>query len=218
MSEFSFNTTEQFDRHINCSVPSLSTLYDSIVSLSSFIIKDKSTVLDLGCSTGLFLNRLYNKNPLPRYVGYDISTQLLAQVEIDDDIALILQDISLQSFEIQNFNFASLIFTLQFLSYEDRLPLLKKLNAAMKPRGCVIVAEKILMPTPFLEAITSMSHYDFKSLEFSANEILLKERALRKIMLPLTSYENIRLFNLAGFTATPFWQTLNFKAWILMQA
>ena len=207
---------EEFDKHISSSIPAFNVLQESILSISRWFIKDNSIVLDFGCSTGSLLSKLHSINTKPSYIGFDISKELLTQIKVHEEIALICQDITEYEFRPPSFNLGLLIFTLQFLPLESRITLLKKLRSVMKPRSAILVAEKVYQESGFLEEVISMSHYDYKMKSFSAEEILLKQMELRKIMSPQTAYENAKMFANCGFEPTPIWQSLNFKAWILL--
>lgn len=222
--EFSFDTMEEFDKHISSSIPAFNHLQDFIVSISRYFIKDNSTVVDLGCSTGLLLRRLSKEvNSKAQMLGIDISSSILDKNNLPENILLISGDItSIYSPNGNRFeeepDLAFLIFTLQFIDPSSRLSLLKNLRSSMKPRAGLIIAEKIYTPTGREEEIISMAHYDYKRGFFSGDEILEKQLTLRRIMTPLTEEENVKLFNSSGFyNITPIWQSLNFKAWLIQK-
>lgn len=221
--EFSFDTMEEFDKHISSSIPAFNHLQDFIVSISRYFIKDNSTVVDLGCSTGLLLRRLSKEvSGKAQMFGIDISSSILDKNNLPDNIILTRGDISLifspESKWDYDIDLAFLIFTLQFIDPSSRLSLLKNLRSSMKPRAGLIIAEKIYTPTGREEEIISMAHYDYKRGFFSGDEILEKQMTLRRIMTPFTEEENIKLFNSAGFySITPIWQSLNFKAWLIQK-
>ena len=59
-ADFSFSNlgTENFDEHIDQSIPHYSTLNNNIVALSNYFIEGQTNVYDIGCSTGKLLRRL----------------------------------------------------------------------------------------------------------------------------------------------------------------
>ena len=228
MEKFDFNTMEEFDKHISSSIPAFKELQEFIVSLSTFFVKDASTVLDLGCSTGSLLVKLWKKNNMASYYGYDIAPNIIQQLDqLPVGVELILQDITelnpkgeigfAASKILPTYDLALLIFVLQFLPPSSRLPLLSNLRAAMVSGGGLIVAEKVYQDSGFLESVINSAHYDFKRKYFSPEEIWNKQETLRSIMMPFSDADNIAMFKAAGFSATPIWQSLNFKAWLLLK-
>lgn len=220
--QFSFDTMEEFDKHIGSSIPFFDAFREHTTSLASFYLKSqKPRVIDLGCSTGSLLLKFskefahYNG---AEFIGYDVSENIIKSIpNINSfNVNLFQKDITEEAFEPPAFDLAILSFTLQFLAIEARLPLLSKLRSAMKPLGAIMIAEKVFSPDSKTEEAISMAHYDFKLKTFSASEILEKQKDLRKIMAPLTEEQNLSMFYRAGFnTITPYWQSLNFKAWLL---
>ena len=52
---------KKFEKHINTSVPFYDVGHNIILELSSFFLMNNSSCLDIGCSTGLLLNRIKQK-------------------------------------------------------------------------------------------------------------------------------------------------------------
>jgi len=59
--KFSFSTVENFDEHINKSIPNYRSLINDVESLSQYFIEPKTNIVDIGCSTGIFIQRLAQK-------------------------------------------------------------------------------------------------------------------------------------------------------------
>ena len=53
--KFDKKVVQNFDKHINSSVPFYKISHDLTVKMSDFFIKDKSICYDLGCSNGNLL-------------------------------------------------------------------------------------------------------------------------------------------------------------------
>lgn len=221
---FSFATIEAFDAHIGQSIPGFAHLVDMVVGLASCHLSPWATVYDLGCSTGSLLVRLSAEfAPLDlNLVGYDIEPALLGQVaELYPATAgrCTLQDITLPEFRLYpGAGLVTSIFTLQFLPQYTRPALLRKVYDALRPGGAFIVAEKIYQDSGQLEQQFCFAGYDYKQRSFTPAQILSKQADLRHIMHPLTEAHNVALFRQAGFsTIVPFWQGLNFKAWLCIK-
>jgi tRNA (cmo5U34)-methyltransferase len=216
--EFSFSTVENFDNHINSSIPAYKTLIAEVLSLSTYFIKDNTNVIDLGCSTGKLLQSLIdsNKTTSVNYIGYDSSKNLYKQSECKHLIKM--QDITKHNFDICNSSFITSIFTAQFLNIDDRINLFNKVYNGLNSGGAFIISEKIYIENGFIQDLFNFSHYDMKRKVFSAEDILDKQISLRKIMYPLTSKENEKILKNCGFKYIHcFYQCLNFKAWIAIK-
>lgn len=211
--KFSFDTISDFDNHINLSIQNYSGLIEHIKNISTYFIKNNSNVYDIGCSTGKLLNELQEHNTLTnvKYIGIDKADNL---IEGNDKII----NMDLNDWVAKPFSFGLSIFTLQFLDINLRKQVLKELYDNLMPGGAIIVSEKIFMEDSIIQDTMNFAHYDFKRKNFTSDEILNKQVDLRYIMKPLKESQNIDMFNGAGFvTVEPIWQSLNFKAWLLIK-
>ena len=62
LSDWTFNgdVYKNFDDHINKSVPLYSETHNLYLNLSDFFLQEKSRIVDIGCSTGTFLSKIYD--------------------------------------------------------------------------------------------------------------------------------------------------------------
>lgn len=113
-TKFDFNTIENFDDHINKSIPNYDILWNSIISISEYFFVDNTNVYDLGCSISKLLKSLDIK--CFKY-GYDVAT-LLPQEEGFVNVNLN------EPFPLMNACVVYSIFTMQFLNpiYTTQLP------------------------------------------------------------------------------------------------
>lgn len=211
-TKFSFDTIDNFDEHISQSIPNYHLLADAICDLSTFFLQKDTQVVDLGCSTGRLLERIPFEGDK---IGIDISANLLPQSH--DNVGYIQKD--LRAFK--SFGQSSLIlslFTLQFLPYEDRPAILETVYDSLTEGGAFIWAEKVQEESGELEQIQTMAYYDFKRKAFTPEQILNKERDIRSMMKPNTSFRNQVMAENAGFTVgTMFWKFFNFEAWLYIK-
>lgn len=211
--KFSFDTIENFDDHINLSIQNYSGLIEHIKNISTYYIKENTTVYDIGCSTGKLISILRDHNKLEnvKYIGIDKAKNLTAE---NPDIL----EMDLNEWEAKPFSFGVSIFTLQFLDIQLRRKVLKEMYNNLLPGGAIIVSEKIFMEDSVIQDVMNFAHYDFKRKSFSSEEILNKQVDLRFIMKILKESQNIKMFKDVGFTTVePIWQSLAFKAWILIK-
>lgn len=215
---FSFDTIDNFDKHIELSVPNYKHIYELIESMSSYFIKTNTNVYDLGCSTGLMLRGLSIMNKLEgvRFLGYEISDNMRPKSMVGFE--WIKRDITEEKLKFSNASLILSIFTLQFLSLDNREAVLKRCYEGLNREGAMIVTEKTYIDNTFLNDVYTFSYYDYKLKTFSEVEILEKQRDLRYIMRPITEAENIKMFNRAGFEKIEcFFTSLMFKGWVLIK-
>jgi tRNA (cmo5U34)-methyltransferase len=210
---FDFNKINDFDDHINKSIPNYDLLVEMIKSMSEYFYTPNSSIYDLGCSTGKLLKSLtFN---CKKY-GYDNSKLLPENSEVDN---LYFENHDLnQKFPINTACLVYSIFTMQFLDPMKRKQYLTQIYEGMIPGGCLFITEKIYQEQGISQEIFSFSHYDYKLKQFTGNEILKKEKDLRYNMKPLHDTELSHLLKSCGFkVVTPFWQMFNFKGYICIR-
>ena len=216
--KFSFDNMEDFDSHIDLSIPNYSFVAEQVKNLSDYFIEDDTNVYDLGCSTGKFLKEL-NKKDKTRYVGIDISKNLLPIGENDvsktvDGIRWECQD--LLSYNYEKSSFITSLFTIQFLPRHQRRALLSKALNSLQSGGAFISCEKVYSSNAKFQDITNSLYYEHKRKAFSGDEILSKERDLRKIMHIQTLDESID--DLESFGKVDiFWRSFNFVGLIVVK-
>jgi tRNA (cmo5U34)-methyltransferase len=206
--KFDFNTIQNFDDHINKSIPNYDILWNSISSMSEYFFVDNTNVYDLGCSTGKLLKSLDIK--CYKY-GYDVAT-LLPQEE-----GFSYVDLN-EPFPLMNACVVYSIFTMQFLKPSSRHNYLKTIYDGMNEGGALFICEKLYQDNGKMQEIFSFSHYDYKLNNFSTDEIFKKERDLRYIMKPNSERElDIMLQDVGFHNVTTFWQMFNFKGIIAIK-
>lgn len=212
--KFDFETINDFDHHISSSILGYNMLHSLVVNITGFFINERSVVYDLGCTTGRLLIEI-NKAYGVDCIGYDITGSNFLKPS-SDKVKLNEQDITSNNLVLPKMDLCYLVFTLQFLQIDDRAILLKKIHKSLRPNGVLIVCEKEICKDGVIQEVFTFSNYENKRKEFSEAEILDKEKALRQVMNSLNSDENIKMFKKVGFKIIePFFQSLNFKGYIL---
>ncbi|GAB3546395.1 methyltransferase domain-containing protein [Spirosoma fluminis] len=213
---FSFDTIEHFDDHIDLSIPTYSNLREAILRMATYFVKDDSIVYDLGCSTGLMLARLATSVPASvRLIGIDTSENLLGKA-CDYRVERQRVDLTSDRLVLAPSSLVLSVFTLQFLPLAARAALIGKVYDALEPGGAFIISEKTHIDDGLIQDLYTFSYYDLKLKNFSPEQVLDKQLSLRRIMRPQTESENLNL--LACFSKIhPFWQYLQFKAWLCIK-
>jgi tRNA (cmo5U34)-methyltransferase len=186
MNKFEFDSVDDFDKHIDLSIPNYKFLLEHIKYMIDALSEDYTNILDLGCSTGNLLKSI-DKREDCNYFGYDIS-EIMPKESFDNNLFFENKNISKEEL-IENCSIISSIFTLQFLPSNKRKNVIKKVYDSLNDGGHFIVCEKVHSPDPLLENITNSIYYRFKSKNFSANEILEKQQKLANSMKLKTTNE-----------------------------
>jgi len=213
-TEFSFDTIDDFDDHIEQSIPNYHLLSDAIRDLSTFFVRPDTAVVDIGCSTGKLLRSISHSG---EKVGIDISAHLLP--ESDDQTEFILDDLTqMNRYCRKSASLFLSVFTLQFIASEHRRSIVAKIYDELVMGGAFIWAEKVQEPKGRYELIMNNAYYDFKRKKFTPVQIMNKERDLRCLMKPNESFENQEIAFDAGFTeGICFWKFFNFEAWLYIK-
>lgn len=215
---FSFDTIDDFDRHIELSIPNYTHIYELVEAMSTYFIKPNTNIYDLGCSTGLMLKNLsiFNSVEGVRFIGYEVSENMRPKTITGWE--WYRKDITDSKLIMNNASLILSIFTLQFLSLDEREGVLERCHRGLNREGAMIVCEKTYIDNTFLNDVFTFSYYDYKQKTFNENEILSKQRDLRYIMRPQSEKENIEMFNRAGFNKIElFFASLMFRGWVLIK-
>ncbi|NEP08022.1 MAG: methyltransferase domain-containing protein, partial [Okeania sp. SIO4D6] len=189
-----------------CSVPLYREVVAGAVHWTRAYYQPKTRIIDVGCSTGTFLELLgrFLKQPAI-LVGIDNSQDMLdkakeklAQIQDFHQIELICENAENYSFE--NSSVVVMNYTLQFLSLPQRQKLLQAIYQGLVPGGLLFISEKIRSNCPqFQEQIAH--HYEaFKAKNgYAQNEIERKKEALENVLVPLTEIQQLQMLNDSGF-------------------
>lgn len=104
--------------------------------------------------------------------------------------------------------------TLQFIAPAQRLGLLRRIRAGLRPGGGLILVEKVAQPET--DPLLAELHQDFKAAQgYSALEIARKRAALEQVLIPDDEPTHTGRLHEAGFERVErFFQCLNFVGWI----
>ena len=150
---FDFKSIQDFDKHINLSIPSYKNLSNVFSGITCAFAQPESSVVDIGCSTGRFLSNL-PKTKNCRYIGIDEITlqNSFKNFEfIEDDIEKALPN-------IKNISVVVSMFTLQFLGKLKRERVLCKIKERIKKGAVFLVAEKVYLDDPVIQTLVHKMH------------------------------------------------------------
>ncbi|MCE2460333.1 MAG: carboxy-S-adenosyl-L-methionine synthase CmoA [Pseudomonadales bacterium] len=215
--DFAFDETVAavFPDMIRRSVPG----YETVVALTGLLaarhLDNAGRCYDLGCSLGastLAVLRAMGTNPC-EVIAVDSSAAMLDDARrlpgFDDRVDWVEADV--REVEIDDAQVVVLNYVLQFLPVKDRLPLLARIRAGLRPGGVLIVSEK-LAAGGYFDGL----HREFKRANgYSELEISQKRAALENVMRIDTEEVHLARFRDAGFGATRVWfRCLNWASFV----
>ena len=142
MDDFFTARVDGYDEHMKSNIEGASKFYNFTAALLP-MEKDKS-ILDLGCGTGLELEELFQMNPYAKVTGIDLTEAMLETLKAkfpDKDITTICGSYFDVNFGEEVFDAAVSVESLHHFTKEQKLPLYKKLNKALKPSGYFILTD-----------------------------------------------------------------------------
>ena len=197
--------------------------YESIITMVGLIAAEyaqpDSNIYDLGCSLGAaslsVLKQL--KQPSCKLVAVDNSQAMIKKCKTNLDteknqvqVELLCSDI--QDIEIENASVVIMNFTLQFITPEQRFPLLQKIYRGLRPGGILILSEKIIFANDNEQDDQEVLQLAFKKANgYSELEISQKRTALENVLIPDTLELHQQRLQSVGFSRTHLWfQCFNF--------
>ena len=219
--KFDKNVADCFEDMLSRSIPDYSVMRDLVYRFGSRVLQDKlsPTIVDLGCSDGLAIQRFTEAFPNAHFILRDVSADMIeaakerypeerrfdiARSDIADAYPLCMADLCLS------------VLTLQFTPIEERQAILQKAYHRMNHGGALIMVEKVLGDGQKAEEELTAIYYDLKEEHnYTREQIAAKRLSLRHVMEPLKAEWDVELLRKAGFSHVfQFWQCLNFCGWI----
>jgi tRNA (cmo5U34)-methyltransferase len=206
-----------FPDMIKRSVPGYPAIINMIRLLAEQYAQPGSVLMDLGCSLGASTAALASGGAGRgcRVVGIDNAAAMLSRAQAmlasqHPDIQWSCQDVRAAS--IEDASVVVLNFTLQFLPPADRLALLKRIHAGLRPGGILILSEKIRGEDRLADELLTEMHHAFKRANgYSQLEISRKRTALENVLVPETLDAHRQRLRQAGFGRVDLWfQCFNF--------
>lgn len=194
MGDFFDNRLSEYDKHQMTCIDSAEQFY--LFTARCLPAGAKSRILDLGCGTGLELERYFMLNPSAEVVGIDIAPKMLKTLKNkfgDKGLTLILGSYFDVDFEKDAFDAVVSVESLHHFTKAEKIPLYQKIRNALKSNGYFLLTDYF-----------SLSDSDE---EFQRNELLrlkklqgLSDNELYHYDTPLTVQHEIEALQAAGFS------------------
>ena len=120
---------------------------------------------------------------------------------------------------IENASVVVINFTLQFLSLDSRLALLKKVYQGLRPNGILILSEKLVFSDELENQLQIDWHHTFKRANgYSDMEVSQKRKALENVLIPESFEQHSERLKQAGFEQSYQWfQAFNFASFVAIK-
>ncbi len=228
--EFDEKVAAVFDDMLLRSVPLYLEQQSMIAELAAKFWAPGSCAYDLGCATGTTLINLARRlEPPVRLVGYDNAVPMLerARQKVEEQacpgpVELRWADLNadLSTLDLGEASVVTCCWTLQFVRPLNRDQLVRHVYDALRPKGALIVTEKILTSGSHANRFFVELYYDFKRRNaYSEAEIAGKREALENVLVPYRIDENLALFQRNGFEIVEtFFQWYNFAGFLCVKS
>lgn len=206
--KFDFEKIEDFERHISLSIPNYEGLYELFSSIALEYMHPSGTCIDIGCSTGRFLNDLSSHTD-GLYIGVD-----LVDMPSEKNFCFVKRDLISALKDIEKCDLIISMFTLQFLGKHKRKEAISEIKRLVDGGAKLLISEKVFLNDSKLSAIVNKEYYNQKRKFFTDKEILDKDYSLIGKMFCVQDFEiKQELEELGCYEQV--WQSYNFKGWFV---
>ena len=142
MSEFFENRIDGYDEHMLKNIESAEEFY--FFTAGNLPMEQNCNILDLGCGTGLELEKYFELNPYAKITGIDLSQGMLEVLKAkfaDKEIKLICNSYFDVPLGERIFDAAVSVESLHHFTKEEKIPLYSKLCKAIKENGYFVLTD-----------------------------------------------------------------------------
>lgn len=230
--EFDDTVADCFENMLERSIPQYDIMRDSCIQMIHGVLemtplKRDASILDIGCSDGLMIERMYKEfGDSCRYTGIEVSEAMIkkAKYRMLDEIVsgkVLIKKEDLRTWKSESYyDIVTSILTLQFTPIEYRQHILQTIYSSLsKCNGSLILVEKVLGNTDKLNNMMVDTYYKMKSDNgYTEEQIARKKLSLEGVLVPVTNDWNIDLLKQAGFRQVDvFWRWMNFVGYIAIK-
>jgi tRNA (cmo5U34)-methyltransferase len=200
------NISEDFDSHIQKSIPLYDLGHKLVCHYSDFFLKADSVVYDIGCSTGQMLARLAARHEQKRelrLIGVDTVADMIGKARrlADRDPRLSFVHGNALDLEFEPADMMVANNTIQFLPPRVRQDMINRIYQSLNWGGAFFMFEKVRAPDGRFQDYANQVYMEFKlDNGFSESEIVNKSRAIKGVMEPFSTQGDLDLLKRAGFT------------------
>lgn len=223
---FDASVTDAFEDMLERSIPQYAAMRAAVFGLGSALVRDKTDVVDLGCSRGSALAPFVDKfGAYNRFVGVEVSAPMLDAAR--DRFKGYIQSgvVQIRSLDLRtayppvSASLTLAVFTLQFVPIEHRQRVVQDVYDHTLPGGGFVLVEKVLGETARIDRLFVDRYYTLKADHGYSQEAIDRKRlSLEGVLVPVTARWNEELLRQAGFRQVDcFWRWCNFAGWIAVK-
>lgn len=207
--KFAGEVAENFDTHVNKSVPLYEEGHEVILSLADFFLKDGSLVYEIGCSTGTLIKKISEKNAeidkKIQLIGMDCESDMIDKAKEKckaiKNITLLNDDVV--TADLKKADLIISYYTMQFIPPQVRQLVFDKIYESLNWGGAFIMFEKTRSCDARFQDIMSTLYIEYKQAQgYSNDEIIAKQISLKGMLEPFSTQGNTDMLKRAGFVDT----------------
>ena len=194
MSDFFKARLDGYDEHMLTEIEGASEFY--AFTAAELPIQKECHILDLGCGTGLELEKYISVNPAAQITGIDLSAEMLERLNAkfpDSNLNLICGSYFDVPFGEDCFDAAVSVESLHHFTADAKLTLYRKLYTSLKRNGYFILTDY------FAESEAAEMEY-FENLRRLKKEQGIDDNEFYHYDTPLTVEHEINVLKNAGFS------------------
>lgn len=221
-THFDESLAAKYDRRIRLFCPSYDALHQMIVPWLQ-LLPEYSTFLSAGAGTGAEIINLGKRFPSWRFVGVDVSFDMLNACQNQVAEAGITNRATFFNGRLQDyqspapFDAASSVFVAHFIKgREEKLAYFRSIAANLKPGGLFVLADLFGdKGSPEFERLLNAWLLSYASHGISAEELAQDQAHIERDVSFIPEGELVTLLSEAGFvTPIRFYQTFLFGGWV----
>ncbi len=220
--KFSGKMVENFEEHVQKSVPFYNNGHELIVKLSDYFIKDDSICYELGSSTGKlsYLLASHHNFRKSKFIAIELEKDMVLQANKnykEKNLSFLSEDITL--FEYSKSDLIIAYYTIQFIHPKLRQELINTIYNSLNWGGAFIMYEKVRANDARFQDIITGLYTDYKIDQgYSPEEIISKAQSLKGVLEPFSSEANIDMLKRAGFVdIISIQKYLNFEGFLVIK-
>lgn len=221
--EFNDQVTTCFANMLERSIPDYNSMRALVYEAGSKFIKPNTTVIDVGCSTGLAVEPfILSHGHENAFLLIDNSPSMANACR--SRYADRKENVRVEQGDLWEFlpltEQASLVLSvlsIQFMPTAYRQKLINDIYETLAPGGAFIFVEKIISES--MDELMVELYYEMKRQNgYTEEQIQAKKKSLENVLSPLKAEWNVDMLKTAGFKKVDmFWRCLNFCGWIAVK-
>ena len=222
---FDNNIPENFDQHVNRSVPGYKEGHEIISLYSDFFVNLPSKrFYDIGSSTGLLIQKIQNRHQKKdiTYIGIEPSINMINECskrKFDDFEKVEFINDYITNVNLLPSSFIVSYYTIQFISPGIRQEVFNQIYDSLDWGGGFFLFEKVRSPDARFQDYSIQSYQEFKiNNGYSISEIINKSRSLKGVLEPFTANANEDFLRRAGFKDfETIFKSFCFQGWLAIK-